>query len=195
MVQGNEKSQTERERHWVAVIEAARSYSKGVTQYCEDQGISRHSYYNWFARLRSKHPEWNVPASSKQRNLRNSAKKAPAVPAVEVEVRPARRTFSHQYKKKILREADAASAGEVAALLRREGLYSSHLANWRKERAENGLVARKRGPSANPLSAEVRKLKAENARLQKSLEQHKLMLELQKKIAEILNTPEQTENE
>ena len=70
--------------------------------------------------------------------------------AVEVQPRATRRTFSAEYKRRILAEADACRRGQVGALLRREGLYYSHLTKWRGEREAGTLVDRPRGPTSQP---------------------------------------------
>jgi transposase len=117
-----------------------------------------------------------------------------------------RRRFTAEYKRKILQEADACTErGQVGALLRREGLYSSHLTEWRglRERGElAGLTPKKRGPKAqepNPLvrelaakEREIARLKAENAKLQ-------IICEVQKKVSLLLGVtlptiPEDDEN-
>ena len=94
---------------------------------------------------------------------------------------------------RILAEVDAASdSGGVGRILRREGLYSSHLVSWRKARDKGeraALEPRKRGPKAspkNPMQAEYAKLKRENARLNKKLRRAELIIDFQKKVAEIL---------
>jgi transposase-like protein len=103
-----------------------------------------------------------------------------------------RRRFTAEYKLGVLRQADACSGrGEVGALLRREGLYSSHLTQWRKqrERGEHQGLSRKRGPSAkqlNPLTDKVKVLERENARLKLRAERAEGLVELQKKVSEIL---------
>jgi len=117
-----------------------------------------------------------------------------AVPDPEVRDRPRRRTFTAKYKLKILSELDACSEpGEVGAVLRREGLYSSHISNWREKRAAGelqGLAPRKRGPrSRNPLVAENARLERETARLQEELRKARLIIDVQKKLSEILNIP------
>ena len=117
-----------------------------------------------------------------------------AVPDPEVRDRPRRRTFTAKYKLKILSELDACSEpGEVGAVLRREGLYSSHISNWREKRAAGelqGLAPRKRGPrSRNPLVAENARLVRETARLQEELRKARLIIDVQKKLSEILNIP------
>ena len=115
------------------------------------------------------------------------------VPDPEVSDRPTRRSFTAAYKLRILKEADAAKgAGEVGALLRREGLYSSHLTTWRRARERGelaGLATRPRGPKPREDVAQARELKRlerENARLKKELEQAHLIIDVQKKLSEVL---------
>lgn len=113
-------------------------------------------------------------------------------PDPEVTPRARRRTFSAAYKARILAEVDACSErGEIGALLRREGLYSSHLSNWRRQREAGELqrlTDKKRGrkPALGPKEAEIARLERENARLQKQLEQAELIIAAQKKLAEAL---------
>jgi transposase len=98
-----------------------------------------------------------------------------------------RRTFTAEYKLNILEEADAATGdGLIGALLRREGLYSSLLSTWRRERQEGTLSGRKRGPQARPADIrddELRKLRRENERLTIELRKAQLVIEVQKKVA------------
>jgi transposase-like protein len=120
---------------------------------------------------------------------------APALAAaqeVEVSSVPKRRRFSAEYKRKILREADACSKlGELGALLRREGIYSSSLASWRKarERGELGALApKKRGPVArqpNPLEQENAELRRALAKKDAELKRAEIAIGLQKKVAEL----------
>ena len=112
---------------------------------------------------------------------------------VEVTAKPTRRRLTAEYKLRILREGDVCTrSGEIGALLRREGLYSSSLTTWRKQRERGeleGLVQKKRGPSAkekNPLADKVRVLERENARLKVRAERAEGLVELQKKVSEIL---------
>jgi len=117
--------------------------------------------------------------------------------------RAKRRQFSAEYKLRILREADACKgSGEIGALLRREGLYSSHLVLWRRQRetrALTGMRARKRGPKAKEVDPRVRQLERENVRLQRRLKQAETIIEIQKKVAGMLgiplNAPELDEND
>jgi transposase-like protein len=115
---------------------------------------------------------------------------APADP--EVSAKAERRRFSATYKRSILAEADRGGPGAVAGILRREGLYSSHLTTWRKQRESGeiaGLEPRKRGKKPapkNPLSGEVRRLERENRRLQKRLRQAEIIIDVQKKLCDVL---------
>ena len=111
----------------------------------------------------------------------------------EVIAKPKRRRFTAEYRLRILEEADrCAGAGEVGQLLRREGLYSSHLANWRKARhdgALRGLSSKKRGAkpkASNPLESKVRELEAKVARLEKDLHKAHTILDVQEKVAGLL---------
>ena len=112
---------------------------------------------------------------------------------VEVTAKPTRRRYTAEYKHRILREADTCTRpGELGAFLRREGLYSSNLTVWRKQRERGeieGLSQKKRGPSSkekNPLAAKVATLERENRRLRARSERAEGLVELQKKVSEIL---------
>lgn len=114
------------------------------------------------------------------------------VAQTEVVARPKRRTFSAAYKRSILEEADRCSqAGEIGALLRREGLYSSNLTTWRRQRERGELEGAKRG--RKPVSDEAKELKRlerENERLKQKLEQAELVIEVQKKLSQLLGLTE-----
>ena len=116
-------------------------------------------------------------------------------PDPEVPPRAKRRRFSARYKLRILEEADACRApGEVGALLRREGLYSSQLTQWRRARREGShkALAKPRGPKGrrrDKVVVENEQLRKENARLRRRLEQANTILEIQKKASEILGIP------
>ncbi len=114
-------------------------------------------------------------------------------PDPEVAAKPRRRRFTAEYRLRILEEAERCTKpGEVGQLLRREGLYSSHLASWRKARhdgALRGLASKKRGakPKAhNPLEPKLRELESKVARLEKELHKAHTILEVQKKVAGLL---------
>ena len=111
---------------------------------------------------------------------------------VEVMAKPTRRRYTAEYKLRVLREAEACKGrGEIGALLRREGLYSSNLTQWRKqcERGELEGLSRKRGPlpkGKNSLADKVKVLERENARLKARAERAEGLVEIQKKVSEIL---------
>lgn len=112
---------------------------------------------------------------------------------VEVLAKAARRRFTAEYKRRILKEADGCSKpGEIGALLRREGLYSSHLSAWRaaRERGElAGLAPKRRGPSPKPIDARDRRIRAlerENRRLSARAERAEALVEVQKKLSVLL---------
>ena len=123
----------------------------------------------------------------------SAVKPAPRVPDPEVPAKVERRRFSVEYRLRIVKQADACKKpGEVGALLRREGLYSSLLTNWRRQREQGALVslrARKRGPTPRRIDPRVKQLEAENARLQRKLQQADTIITVQKKVAEILGIP------
>ena len=116
----------------------------------------------------------------------------PTRPPTEVTTKAKRRKFTAEYKRKILQEADTCERGELGALLRREGLYSSHLVEWRRaqdEGAQAALAPKRRGPKSegpNPLALklaeqqrQIARLEAENAKLQ-------LICDVQKKVSQLL---------
>jgi transposase-like protein len=184
------KTAEERERYWTEVIEQGRKYSGGVTAYCQDNGVSKTNYYAWFHRLRVNHPDWHDLSTDRgHRKGREQAQgKGKAQPETEVAEKARRRKFTGRDKARILREADAAGAGQVAGILRREGIYASQLQKWRFERDEGSLGAKKRGRKADPAVNENKKLKLKLARMEKKLEQANLIIEVQKKIAQIMET-------
>ena len=123
-------------------------------------------------------------------------------PDPEVSEKARRRTFSAAYKRRILEKTDhITEPGEIGSLLRREGLYSSHLSQWRRQREEGvlaGLSPHKRGPKkapVNPLARRVDAQEREIARLRKKLEKAEVIIEFQKKASELLGIalePEKT---
>jgi transposase len=115
-------------------------------------------------------------------------------PDPEVPEKAFRRRFTAEYKLNILRQADHCNPGEIGALLRREGLYSSHLTTWRRQREAGTLSAlspkqRGRKASHHPLQPEVDRLRKENRRLQKRLQRAELIIDIQKKISQMLGIP------
>jgi len=118
------------------------------------------------------------------------------IPDPAVLEKPERRRFTAEYKLRILHEADRCTApGQLGALLRREGLYSSLLSTWRRQRDEGtlaGLTPKRRGRKANPdapVIAENGRLRRENQRLAAKLRQAETIIEVQKKLSEILGIP------
>jgi transposase-like protein len=117
-----------------------------------------------------------------------------APPDPEVTPKAKRRIFTAAYKKKILAETEAAAgSGQIGELLRREGIYSSTLTRWRRERdnAVDSAFSQKRGPEPkrNPLTAENEKLRRQNQRLQEELRKAELIIEVQKKVSMLLGRP------
>lgn len=111
----------------------------------------------------------------------------------EVSEKAQRRRFTAEYKAKILREAERCkSPGQVGALLRREGLYSSLLSEWRRHRdlaAKAVLKAVRRGPKPHPADPRIRQLEREKARLERRLEQAEAIIDIQKKVSALLGIP------
>jgi len=121
---------------------------------------------------------------------------AAARPDPEVVAKAKRRTYTAEYKHRILEEAEAAAAtrGGVGALLRREGLYSSLLATWRRERANGireALTPQRRGPKSkrNPLEEENLKLRRQMGQLTEKLRKAEIIIDVQKKVAALLGRP------
>jgi transposase len=129
------------------------------------------------------------------------------MPNPEVVVKAQRRRFTAEYKHRILEEADACThRGDVGALLRREGLYSSHLSTWHRQRQQGelqGLTPAKRGRKGDPLAAENARLQRKTERLthrptpaygrghgQAQLARAELIIDVQKKVSELLGLPE-----
>src|SRR5438128_1097711 len=112
-------------------------------------------------------------------------------PDPEVPEKARRRQFSAAYKLRIVREADACGQdGELGALLRREGLYSSHLASWRRQRDEGALASlaprRRRRPAASAAAAEAARLRRENEHLRRQRTAAETVIEIQKKVSTLL---------
>jgi transposase-like protein len=108
----------------------------------------------------------------------------------EVVAKAQRRKYTAEYKQRILAEASGCrSSSEVGALLRREGLYSSLLGKWRQRSqtgAMQGLATQKRGPKVDPQAVELARLQRENDRLRERLRQAELIIEVQKKVSQML---------
>jgi transposase len=119
----------------------------------------------------------------------------------EVKAKPERRQFSAEYKRRILEEADACTEpGQIGGLLRREGLYSSNLINWRRQRSEGslkGLSPKKRGPKPDPVANENAALRRRIERLEAELKRAETIIEVQKKLSDLLglSDPNDQKNE
>jgi transposase len=108
----------------------------------------------------------------------------------EVEAKPDRRQFTAEYKRRILEEADACTEpGQIGALLRREGLYSSNLTHWRQQMSKGamkGLSPKKRGPKPDPVANENAALRRRIERLEAELKRAETIIEVQKKLSDLL---------
>jgi len=115
------------------------------------------------------------------------------MPKTEVVAKAKRKQFSAAEKLRILREVDACQgSGEIGALLRREGIYSSYLTTWRRQRERgelDGLAPQKRGPKEDPQVVENARLQRENERLREELRKAHLIIDVQKKVSQILGVP------
>ena len=147
-----------------------------------------------------------LPAAARREDERSEADRSaaagktgapepPSPPRPDPEVVPdaKRRTFTAKYKLRILAEADAAASqpGAIGALQRREGLYSSHLVTWRRERQAGilkGLTPHRRGPKskASPETEELQRLRRENQRLNEELRKAAIVIDIQKKVGALL---------
>src|ERR1700721_3664865 len=117
-------------------------------------------------------------------------------PDLEMVAKAKRRTFTAEYKQRILEEADTAAAtrGAIGALLRREGLYFSLLTTWRRERSSGireALTSRRRGPKSkhNPLEEDMEQLRRQVGQLTEKLRQAEIIIDVQKKVAALLGNP------
>ena len=112
------------------------------------------------------------------------------MPNTEVVAKARRKRFTAAEKLRILREVEACrGSGEIGALMRREGIYSSYLTTWRKQRELgelDGLSPHKRGPKPNPEAIELAKLRREHERLQERMRRAELIIDVQKKVARML---------
>ena len=116
----------------------------------------------------------------------------------EVVAKGKRRQYAAEYKLRILREMEECKgSGEVGALLRREGLYSSLVSKWREQSERGsltGLSGQRRGPKVDPQAKELERLQRENKRLQEKSERAELIIEVQKKVARLLGVPLEENN-
>ena len=132
----------------------------------------------------------SVPPEQQQEQ-QQADEHGPRRPDPEVVPRAKRRRFAAKYKLRILEEADRCTEkGQIGELLRREGLYHSHLSKWRRQRADGqlrGLAPKKRGRKGqDPTVAELARLRRENERLRAELEKAEIIIDVQKKLAQLL---------
>ncbi len=138
-----------------------------------------------------------MPNQKKEKNVRlledqgGGSPVPAAIPESEGVAKPTRRSFTARYKLAILEETDGAAPGEIGKILRREGLYSSHLTTWRNARDLGALerLGIKRGPKSappNPLAKKVDQLEREIGRLREKLRKAELILDVQGKVAGLL---------
>lgn len=119
---------------------------------------------------------------------------AVSLPDPEVRTSGRRRVFSAAYKRDILQQADACRHGELGALLRREGLYSSHITDWRRQLAASGVAGlepKKRGPKPSPEARRIAELDRELARTKKRLAQAEAIISAQKKLSALMTLAEE----
>ncbi len=193
-----------KEKYWTKIVEEARRFPQGVTEYCRVMNISKNNYYFWFRRLRPKHPEWRYDLTNRPEGKtlgtqkpkpQSSGNGSKAVPETEVAEKPTRRKWLAADRQRILDETDGLSGPDLSAALRREGLYVHTLNKWRTQRDLVTIATNKRN-GTNPTFAENKKLKEENARLQKKLHQANEIIQLQKKISQMLTlSMEETEEQ
>jgi len=138
----------------------------------------------------------NVSMATQVNKGTKSIQSIGTIPETEVRERAVRRRFTAEYKLRILKEAESCTKnGQLGSLLRREGLYSSNLITWKRQMEKGTLEAlspRKRGPKAkrpDPSARRIAELERENQRLQKKLRQAETIIDVQKKISEILQIP------
>ncbi len=136
----------------------------------------------------NKKQQQSIKEKSKSPNLNGKLKAE--IPDPEVVPQAKRRQFTLEYKTRILAEIDQCQeAGQVGAILRREGLYSSHLSRWRQLRAAGRLQApgsQKRGRKSKPQGKAMAELRQENKQLRSQLEQAELVIDVQKKLSQLL---------
>lgn len=162
------------ETHWIQIISESRSYAAGIAAYCRDNDISYKNYYRWFSKLKKDHPEWSTQEEGS------------GTEEVPVKSKSSRRKITAERKADILREIENAPHGQVGAILRREGIYSSTVTKWKAERAHRALSPKKRGPKVDAKEKEIQFLKEQVARLTNKLNKAEKVIDLQKKISDIL---------
>jgi transposase len=190
------RTATEREAYWTKIITEARNNAQGVAAYLREHDIPQNNYYHYFGRLRSDHPEWkDLSTDGRHLAMKERARRKAKAPKTEVPEKAQRRQFSPTEKVRILKEIDECEPGKVAAVLRREGIYSSQVQSWRLAMANASTEAVKRGPKPNPAAEEIGRLKAQLAKAEKKLAKANAVIEFQKKMGEILRTSMEIDDE
>jgi len=147
------------------------------------------------------HEQTTIEQQQQQQEQKQHRDLAARVPDPEVVPKAKRRRFTAEYKLCTVREADACTEpGQIGSLLRREGLYSSYLSTWRRQREEGQLQAlssKKRGcKGQDPSAEELAQLQRENERLRARLEQAEIIIDVQKKLSKLLGlTMDKTESD
>ena len=143
-----------------------------------------------------------LATTAAQQQQEPQSARSTTIPDPEVVPKAKRRRFTAAYKLRIIREADACTEpGEIGALLRREGLYSSNLTTWRRQREKgllNALAPKKRGRKKspkNPLADQVAQLEKENRRLRDKLTKAQIIIDVQKKVSQILAMDQDLNND
>jgi len=135
----------------------------------------------------------NVSMATQVNKGTKSIQSIGTIPEPEVRERAVRRRFTAEYKLRILKKAESCTErGQLGALLRREGLYSTNLIAWKRQLEKGTLSPRKRGPKGkrpDPSARRIAELERENQRLEKKLRQAETIIEVQKKVSEILQIP------
>lgn len=190
------RTAAEREAYWTKIIINARNNAQGVAAYLRQHDIEQNNYYHYFGRLRSAHPEWNdLNKDGRHLAMKEKARRKAKAPKTEVPEKAQRRQFSPSERARILKEIDDCEPGQAASILRREGVYSSQVQNWRLALSASSTEAAKRGPKPNPAAEEIRLLKAQLAKAEKKLAKANAVIEFQKKMGEILRTSLETDDD
>ena len=182
-----------RAKYWTKIIEEARRYPAGVTAYLRFMNLDKNTYYHYFKKLRAQHPEWHdltnrpeIPGGARESSTEDSTNE---VLDTQVVLNSRRRKWTIKDKTRILEETDNASPKELASILRREGLYVHTLNKWRTARDMMDMAQTKNAKSSKSSSdaATNKKLREENAKLQKKLRQATEIITLQKKISDMMS--------
>ena len=169
------KTPAAKEKFWTKIIQEARKYPPGITEYCRVMNVNKNNYYFWFQRLRAKHDDWHDLTNHPETLLPKTKAADPdqaGQPDSEVTINVRKRKWSAEDRERVLQETDGLAGPDLAAALRREGLYVHILNKWRTERDLSQMAANKNAKNANArLASENTRLREANEKLQKKLEQ------------------------